>query len=161
MHRQAQSELSRIFHEHTSAIFRFMQRRVERLYGSRAVLPFTLRELRAWLIDTHFNGSVEAAIACAYCRTWLNAGNFVLDHHDPLFFGGALGFDNLNVTCESCNTLKGRMTAGGFQALLDFATCLPPEDVNDMFSRMKNGSAYIRLQVEKHRAEKARYVVNC
>lgn len=50
---------------------------------------------------------------CAYCETPL-FGEFHVDHMTPLSRGGSDGWDNLAITCPSCNTRKGARTATEF-----------------------------------------------
>jgi hypothetical protein len=140
--------LSGMFDEHTRAVYSFMKMRVERL---DLFLPFTLAEFRAWLLKEVFSGSAEKAIQCTYCRDWMHAGNFVMDHKDPVCYGGSVGFENLTPACASCNTLKGRMAYESFLAFLRMIQTLPPRDVNDLVGRMKNGAAYIRVQAAARR----------
>lgn len=138
--------LQREFEKHTETVFDGMKARAKK-YGK--LVPFTLAEFRAWLLAGVFRGSWDSAVRCAYnCNTWLNALTFVTDHREPVKYGGSFGLENLDVCCASCNTLKGTMSAEGFQKLIEFATVnLHPQDWSDMSSRMKNGAGYLKMKI--------------
>lgn len=50
---------------------------------------------------------------CAFCETPL-MGKFHVDHLTPLRRGGSDSWQNLAISCPSCNTSKGRKTAEEF-----------------------------------------------
>jgi len=128
------------------------------LYGSMANrkrikeaggLPFTLAEFRAWLLD-RLGGSVEGVVKCAYCTAWLNIAIFVPDHIDPLARGGSFGLSNLAPCCKSCNLRKGRLTAEGFKALIEFLLGLDPWDMNDVLGRLATGGEGAKMMWKRN-----------
>ena len=65
---------------------------------------------------------------CAYCEAPLN-GVFEVEHMVPLAKGGGNGWDNIAITCKTCNKKKNAMTTVQFftwRGLLEAAT-LPQE----------------------------------
>ncbi len=86
-------------------------------------LPFTLLELRQWLIAKA--GAYPAAIdadkliwGCAYCKRLLPFDNVEIDHIEPVKRGGNLGLGNLAIACKVCNQEKGELTAKEYDALI-------------------------------------------
>jgi hypothetical protein len=146
--RALQSPLIRAFNEHVGGIYSWMDARAKRLH---LFLPFTRSEFREWVLRDLFANSHASAVQCSYCSLWLHGGNFVVDHAEPVCYGGSLGFDNLVLSCAECNLLKGRMTEAGFRSFLGFLLTLPARDVGDMVGRMKNGAAYIREKAARGR----------
>jgi HNH endonuclease len=136
--------LEAIFDEHTRAVYWSMAGRIKKKL--KVTLPFTYAEYRRWVLD-QFGGNWDSVAQCTYCTALLNVQTFVTDHREPLKFGGSIGLDNLALCCESCNLAKGSMSEDGFRMLIEFSVeYLHPQDANDIFSRLKNGSAYVRLR---------------
>lgn len=54
---------------------------------------------------------------CAYCECELN-GDYHVDHMTPLIRGGSNGWENLAITCPTCNLRKNRKTVEEFMAVL-------------------------------------------
>jgi 5-methylcytosine-specific restriction endonuclease McrA len=51
---------------------------------------------------------------CVYCDEDLTNSEIHLDHVIAESKGGATSFDNLQVTCRKCNTMKGAMSEEEF-----------------------------------------------
>ncbi|MGC1781238.1 MAG: HNH endonuclease [Acidobacteriaceae bacterium] len=85
-------------------------------------LPFTLKDLRAWLIacsgDPLGLDADKLIWSCAYCTRLLPLDNVELDHVEPVKRGGNLGLSNLAIACTICNREKGEMTAEEYRALI-------------------------------------------
>ena len=142
--RAIKSGLEAVFEDHTKAAYWGMVRRVKAYH--HVGLPFTLAAFRAWVLEA-FSGNWDGVTQCCYCTALLNVQTFITDHRVALKFGGGIGLENLALCCEHCNCLKGSMSEDGFRLLIQFSVeYLHPQDANDMFSRMKNGSAYVRLR---------------
>jgi 5-methylcytosine-specific restriction endonuclease McrA len=134
------------FERHTRIVYDGMAARVRRRCGL-AVLPFSVAQYRDWLLTTVF-GSWDRAAQCMYCTQLVNVATFETDHLVALSCGGSVGLDNLGVCCAPCNRLKGALSADGFRRLIVFATEeLHPRDANEIFGRLKNGGAYLRLKM--------------
>ena len=54
---------------------------------------------------------LDSAGKCAWCGTNLVKQDFEIDHIQALRWGGSNTYDNLAVTCVSCNRRKGEKTA--------------------------------------------------
>ena len=152
--RAIKTGLEAVFDEHTKVVYWSMAKRVKAKL--KVSLPFTYAEYRRWVLDA-FGGNWDSVVQCTYCTRLLNVQTFVTDHREPLKFGGAIGLENLALCCEDCNLAKGSMSEDGFRMLTQFAVeYLHPQDANDIFGRLKSGSAYIRLRAtinarpEKH-----------
>jgi hypothetical protein len=149
------------FETHSSTVYTLMTYRFREIRSNGVVtrperrIPFTLEEFRAWLLREYFKGSWDNAVQCAYCRVWLNVLNYVADHVQPVKYGGSLELENLTLSCDTCNTTKGVMSAAGFRLLTEFATTLDPRDAADMFGRMKGGGAFIATKVFASKARAA------
>jgi hypothetical protein len=142
--RAVKTGLEAIFDEHTKTVYWSMANRVKRKL--KLTLPFSYAEYREWVLAA-FGGNWDSVIQCTYCTRLMNVQTFVTDHREPLKFGGAIGLENLALCCEECNLMKGSMSENGFRLLTRFAVeHLHPQDANDIFGRLKNGSAYIRLR---------------
>lgn len=142
--RAIKTGLEAVFDEHTKAVYWSMATRVKKKL--KLSLPFTYAEYRQWVLEA-FGGNWDSVIQCAYCTRLMNVQTFVTDHREPLKFGGSVNLDNLVLCCEDCNNLKGGMSEDGFRLLIQFSVeYLHPQDASDMFGRMKNGSAYVRLR---------------
>jgi hypothetical protein len=77
---------------------------------------------------------------CEYCRAPVSFA-VSLDHADPIARGGTLALDNLAVSCERCNSLKGMLTEAEFRELLTFLALLHPLARTDLERRLLAGSA--------------------
>lgn len=89
-------------------------------------LPFTLAQMRDWIIDRAVdkisNSSVLIAydrlvFRCGYCKKLLPIEDVELDHIVPVKRGGNLGLDNLAIACKIDNQTKGELTADEYRAL--------------------------------------------
>jgi 5-methylcytosine-specific restriction endonuclease McrA len=79
---------------------------------------------------------------CRYCDKKITAANFSFDHEMPLDRGGAMTIANLAVIEASCNSKKGKLTAGEFQSLLTFLKSFPPTAVGDVLTRLGIGGRW-------------------
>jgi len=56
---------------------------------------------------------------CAYCGKWIPSnGNWVAEHMHPRIQGGKDEYDNLIMSCNSCNNKKGGYTVNQFKIRL-------------------------------------------
>jgi hypothetical protein len=136
--------LQGIGESHAAAIYHTMAKRVRQKYG--LALPFSLTEFRVFCLE-RMGGSWDLAVQCIYCTRWLNAQTFIIDHREPLRYGGSLGIDNLDLVCEECNAIKGSLSSLAFRKLLLLVVELHAQDANEIVGRMKDGSAYVGLRV--------------
>jgi hypothetical protein len=136
--------LQGIGESHTAAIYHTMAKRVRQKYA--IALPFSLTDFRRFCLE-RMGGSWDMAVQCIYCTRWLNAQTFVVDHREPLRYGGSLGLDNLDLVCDECNAIKGSLSSAAFRRLLGLVILLHPQDANEIVGRMKDGSAYVGLRV--------------
>jgi len=130
-------------------------------------LPFTLYEFRQWLLGPEvFKGSWDNVVQCSYCNTFLNVKTIRLDHKIPAAapWLGSLGLENLCPACADCNNRKGKCSAEGFRALIDFLTTgqsmgrpmgLDPRDVSDILTRLATGGEGAKMMWKRH--SKARH----
>lgn len=143
--------LQQVYEQHTLSVYHTMARRLRLRHLE---IPFDLVDFRVWVLDS-FGGSWDSAVQCTYCTCWLNVQTFVIDHVEPLKFGGSCGLDNLALCCEECNRRKGALSADGFRKLIEFSvTELHPQDANEIFGRLKDGGAYMRSRVSVWKAKK-------
>ena len=94
-------------------------------------------------IRTHFRDR------CAYCRTSeaLTAVIFELEHITPLSLGGPTSFENLCLSCPSCNRYKSNRTSGsGDQQTYTTDLFHPQRDVwHEHFSWSRDATELIGL----------------
>jgi len=136
--------LQGIGESHAATIYHTMAKRVRSKYD--LPLPFSLIEFRVFCL-TRMGGSWDMAVRCVYCSGWLNAQTFVIDHREPLRYGGSLGLENLDLVCEECNAIKGSLSSNAFRRLLALLVELHAQDSREIVGRMKDGSAYVGLRV--------------
>src|SRR5262252_8462679 len=89
-----------------------------RLIRPELVVPFDLQEYRDWLRAAL--GGEQGQTQCEYCSHLIVLDTLQVDHRLPVSRGGDLGFDNLAVCCEPCNSQKGAMNALAFLQLKNF-----------------------------------------
>ena len=111
------------FHQRTQSIYDSMRKRFAgkkdkrgRVLRPARLVPFSLAEFRAWLLDK-FGNTPEGSTPCAYCSVPLFAETFRIDHRDPVSRGGELSLSNCMPCCDRCNRMKGSLTAAEFHAL--------------------------------------------
>lgn len=51
---------------------------------------------------------------CTYCRAILDPANRQIEHKIPVARGGSSEIENLTISCQECNNIKGLMTFGEF-----------------------------------------------
>ena len=105
-------ETNRRWREKNKAVLREKQLKYLHDYRARkagAEGSHTIEEIRQMYED---QGGL-----CAYCETPL-FGEFNVDHMTPLFRGGSDDWENLAITCESCNKTKHTKTAVEFMQVL-------------------------------------------
>jgi hypothetical protein len=143
-------------HQRTQSIYDSMRKRFAgktdkrgRVLRPARLVPFTLAEFRAWLLE-QFGGKAEGSVPCEYCRTPLFAETFRVDHPDPVSRGGTLGFENLCCACDRCNRMKGSLTASEFHVLkivlgdMLRAGTLHPAGFSDIEKRLCGQTAIFR-----------------
>ena len=102
-------------------------------------LPFELGHLRTLLVQS-------LGQPCKYCTAKLTTTNMSVDHRNPFSRGGGLEFDNLDVICKSCNTIKGEMRSEEYLDLLSVLNSFEPSVASDITGRLKAGAAVKRLR---------------
>lgn len=70
--------------------------------------------IRSWREDAR----VAQQSKCAYCRDPLTARTATADHVVPRAHYGKDERNNIVASCEPCNTLKGRISASSFKAMI-------------------------------------------
>lgn len=113
-------------------------------------LPFTLKDLRAWLIEKSGDplglDADKLIWACAYCSRLLPLENVELDHIEPVKRGGSLGLGNLAIACKICNQTKGELTAEEYQALMRGLETFPQAARNDILKRLRTAAMGARMR---------------
>ncbi len=112
-------------------------------------IPFTLEQFRALVTEC-----IEKP--CSYCGEIVVAKNFSADHATPLNRAdevvpvellAALG--NIRICCDSCQKLKGAMSAGEYGAFLVWLGNIDITARRDVTRRLKAGGAVIRCGIAK------------
>jgi hypothetical protein len=98
--------------------------------------PFTLGDLRTDLLKV-MGGSKDGAIQCRYCGNWFTIDQVAIDHANPLSRGGALGLENCDYPCHSCNARKGSLTIDEYFALLKCLDAMHPSARADVLKRLE------------------------
>lgn len=130
----------------------------------RPPIPFTMTvaDYRAWAME-QFQHPVGSA-RCAYCNRIVTVMTFSPDHQRALDRGGESGRQNLAVSCDDCNKIKGRVTAEWFKFFLKCLWEMPDADANDIRSRLlkaeKLASMTRRNTARIHQFEQERVIAN-
>lgn len=143
------SQVQRVFEARSSDMLASMKRRPV-VIKNQMLIPFSLVELRVWILEL-FKGNIESIVECAYCSKPLNIQTLSLDHQTPISppWWGSLALDNLAPSCSVCNSRKGKMSAKGYLGLVFFAEHeLDPRDMTDLFSRLAQGSGYMKQRMD-------------
>lgn len=90
------------------------QRRITRM---EIRIPFTRSELIELVRKQWFRGNVNQPIPCIYCRGWIDAGSFSIDHYHSWRQTKDSRFENLRACCQLCNELKGDFDGDMFDRL--------------------------------------------
>src|SRR5262245_61179292 len=80
------------------------------------------------------------AKTCHYCNAPLSL-ELSMDHRTAISRGGRHAIDNLAVCCRRCQSLKGRLNADEFAALLAFLAQLYPAATQDIQRRLLAGAS--------------------
>jgi 5-methylcytosine-specific restriction endonuclease McrA len=78
---------------------------------------------------------------CRFCRNPLGEPNYQFDHATPISRRGSFCLWNLQVVCDRCNALKGRLTLEEFASLWDLLRGLHPDAQSDITARLIAGAA--------------------
>jgi hypothetical protein len=115
--------LPKAFHVRTAGIFSSMVTRFAtkkdkngRVIRHGRLVPFTLDDLRAWVLEK-LGGKPDGCGLCHYCNRPLTAEDFRLDHMIPPRRGGSLGLENLAFACDDDNRAKGGLTESEYNLL--------------------------------------------
>lgn len=92
----------------------------------------TIEELRHLLYENYGK-------RCKYCHKKLDINNLVIDHIIPVAKGGASNLDNLQIICNTSNSMKGSLDEKNFQMLLDWLDVAPEELKKDVSIRLARG----------------------
>jgi len=117
-------------------------------------LPFTLAEYRSWLAS-HFAGTTTR---CFYCNWPISLETVVVDHKTPSVQCGSLHFDNMCLTCKSCNDQKGSRRAEAvilLRTLCNNSTLFTPTDRDSVLGRLQS-SIKLAIREQRRRAGEAR-----
>jgi|SRR6185312_13780376 len=125
------------FRERVHGIYSRMK---DRLKKDKIIIPFTERELEAWLLARR--GSPDKPYQCRYCTGWITLMVCVLDHYIPLKQNGGAGLANLDDICEACNDIKGGLMPESFEKTIAFMRTLPPKCATDMRTRLQRANKH-------------------
>lgn len=92
----------------------------------------TITELRNLLHD-HYGKK------CKYCNKILDINNLVIDHIIPISKGGTSNIENLQIICNTSNSMKGSLDECNFKMLLDWLDTAPEELKKDVSIRLARG----------------------
>src|SRR5215469_3913638 len=115
--------ITEIFMHHSAKVYAGIRGRHTAKYSKRGKLvqpaipvPYTLDEFRYWVASEWFDFK-PAPIHCYYCREWIDAGSFTVDHKMAWRTSKDSRFPNLVLCCKSCNLAKGDFTEYFFKSL--------------------------------------------
>lgn len=92
----------------------------------------TIEELRNLLYENYGQ-------QCKYCYKRLDINNLVIDHIIPVSKGGSSNINNLQIICNTSNSMKGSLDERNFQMLLDWLNTAPEELKKDVSIRLARG----------------------
>lgn len=144
-----------LFEERTQSIYSGMKGRKPIIAAGG--VPFTLREFREWML-ARLGGKYEGVARCEYCTRWLDISTVQAEHMIPVArpWGGSPGLDNLTLADEQCNCAKGRMSAEGFKALIEFMLQVGfhPYDRQDVLNRLAAGNEGQQMMWARQRQQR-------
>lgn len=106
-------------HEDLLRLFNKKCDRIDARGRSRSVGPIDRPRLWAFFYEQY-----NKAFYCSYCGGELTDNSsdqeriFSFDHYVPLSKGGSNDIGNLELVCNACNTVKGRLNAETFSSLI-------------------------------------------
>lgn len=140
--------MQRTFLKRTSQAYRNLVQRLaekrdknERIIRRGRELPFSLvdfRERFAYKFDENWQAH------CVYCERFITPASFQLEHPVPLVRGGSLGLDNLALSCDDCNRIKGQLLPLEFKALRDGLRTFPEAAQRDILGRLRGQMRFLR-----------------
>lgn len=122
-------------------------------------LQFSKQQFIDWLL-LQFGGSDNGVSRCRYCNRPVDLLNCELDHIIPLKRRGLPSLDNMAITCDACNPIKGQMTGSEFAQFLDCMVTMNrvfPDGmaVRDIMHRLQSYSG-MKATVNANRARQAK-----
>lgn len=143
--RDFSDKMQRLFMRRTADVYRHMCDRVAEKKNKRGQIirrgreiPYSLEQFRTF-VRGHFPPDPYNAweTNCRYCSGIVSLGRVVWDHEVPLARGGALGLSNLVACCSDCNSVKGKLVAAEFRALMEGLRTFPEAARNDILGRLR------------------------
>jgi len=77
---------------------------------------------------------------CHYCATPITESNFSFDHVIPLARNGTFADHNIDIICQRCNQIKGKLTNNEFFQLFRVINTWHQTAKNDILSRLRFGT---------------------
>ena len=119
-----------------------LQREVSRIYAlvrrvdPRVVGTFPRAQFARWIEAANIGTADSPTWRCGYCMATIRAGELSIDHQTPRSLGGPSTQDNLMISCDRCNRLKGSMTAAGYRCLLEALWKMSSHDAASVTRRL-------------------------
>jgi len=123
--------LRKVFMSRTSDIYSAQKRRARQ---HRQQLQYSLETFREW---------VSEADTCTYCRLRLTAQTFSADHNLPVSRASgpaAWSIGNIAICCGPCNQVKGNLSGGEFERLLQTIKDFAPVAQRSILARLRAGA---------------------